>query len=496
MSEPRVASSSSVPGSDPGGGSLRTGAVEDDAYCGACNLRFRPLDADRTCPQCGVTAVLEDPSRWRDTLLLRGPASASAGPFPTDEEDPSLGLVGRDLHLYRCESLLGAGGMGRVFLALHRDLHRRCALKVLCPRLVRRDAEYVERFRQEGRAAAGLSHPHIVTVHAIGEADGLHFLEMEFLAGRSLQQQLEVHKRLNPVRATTIALRLADGLAHAHREGIVHRDLKPDNVLLTPHGIPKIADFGLAKRVRAEEAPGTLAGTPRYMAPELFLGAAASPATDVYALGVCYFRMLAGRLPHEGRDFGELRRAVLTDPLPDVRALVPDVPLEVAECLSRLLAKDPDQRPADGAAATQFLLATSGDVQDLETLLAAAFGSTQGVSWSGCGARCEVRLDLPNGRRQTVVVETSPHGPLDRLLLIYSVCAPARQDFHEQALRLNAEIPHGGLAIRDVDGEACFVMVDTYPRGTVDAEEVRRSVLEVGCRADELEHRLAQVDRY
>src|SRR5690606_29556437 len=159
----------------------------------------------------------------------------------------------------------------------------------------------------------------IVTTHAIGEADGHHFLEMEFVRGRSLQQRLE-QGPLTPLKATSIIVQVAEGLAAAHQAGILHRDLKPDNILLADRGIPKIGDFGLAKRLIPDaqaRLPDTLAGTPQFMAPELFQGEPASTASDVYSLGICYFLLLTGRLPFARRNLNELIGAAIHDPFPD-----------------------------------------------------------------------------------------------------------------------------------------------------------------------------------
>src|SRR5262249_20657788 len=149
---------------------------------------------------------------------------------------------------------LGRGGMGAVYLAWHRDLHRRCALKILLPERVAEDRDYISRFQDEGRATAALIHPNIVTIHAIGETRDLHYLEMEFVAGPTLQQLVRAEGKLNPIRGTALIAKIADGLSTAHRAGIIHRDLKPDNVLLTHQGVPKLADFGLAKRLTGEAA--------------------------------------------------------------------------------------------------------------------------------------------------------------------------------------------------------------------------------------------------
>ena len=143
--------------------------------------------------------------------------------------------------------------MGKVYLAHHLDLERQCALKILAPQIVDNDINYVARFQQEAKAAASLVHPHIVTVHAMGESDGLYFIEMEFVPGSSLNQLIKEQRRLTPARSTVLATEIAEGLSAAHRSGIVHRDLKSDNVLITLRGEAKIGDFGLAKRVYHED---------------------------------------------------------------------------------------------------------------------------------------------------------------------------------------------------------------------------------------------------
>ncbi len=477
-------------------GNDRSGKKGDIIYCAGCNERFLQGTDGGKCPRCGAL-IGTVPSYWlNDTLLCRDASDASDfgdGTLTiTGSPDP---LVGQTIQVYECRSLLGAGGMGRVYLARHAELQRDCALKILSPRSAANDFDYVERFRNEGRAAAALVHPNIVTIHATGTSDGYHFLEMEFVSGQSLQRLINEDGRLTPVRATVMAGAIATGLSAAHRNGILHRDLKPDNVLMTNRGIPKLADFGLAKRIYDDNQPDILVGTPNYMAPELFAGEPATPASDVYALGVCYFLLLTGRLPYVAGTLTELRRTVGTDPVPSVRQFAENVNLEMAECVSLLLAKSPDNRPQDGIEAAQLLHAVAGQVRDLDSLLREAFEGQTDVTWSRHGPRYELTMTLPDGRRQKLFVEPSEHPGAGRLLLIYSICCPAKTDYYEEALRLNSVVPHGSLAVRDLDGEPHFVMIDTYPRATVDAEEIRRSVLEVAIQADEVEHRLTGLDR-
>jgi serine/threonine-protein kinase len=457
-------------------------------FCPSCQITFVPNEPP-ACPQCGRTFTAADASA--DTIIPGEPAKASAA----DEVDE---LIGRDLGVYRLEAFLGAGAMGRVYLARHLDLHRSCALKILPPRMANADPNYVGRFMNEGRAAAALVHPNVITIHAIGMENSYYFLEMELVAGQSLQRLLEEDGPPTPERATALTARIAEGLASAHSLGILHRDLKPDNVLLTHTGIPKIADFGLAKRVVVDDGAfggHELVGTPPFMAPELFQGDPASPASDVYALGVVYYTLLTGRWPFAAANINELIRQVTQDSLPDPKQFCRKLPLEMAECLHVMLAKAPANRPKDGWAASLLLQAVLGQTEDLESLLQQAFHDAPGVQWTRDGQRFLIDLRFSNGRRQRVLVEPSHHAAAERLLMIQSICAKAEPAYFETALRLNSEILHGALALREIDGETVFVMVDSYPRATVDAEEIRRSVLEVAHRADAVERLLTDSDK-
>lgn len=465
-----------------------------DFFCAGCNERFLRRSDDPFCPRCGMLAATEfllDPRQ--PTLLWRSIDRNPEAPGKSRTQEDLQRLVGERMHIYDCEQFLGRGGMGWVFLARHSALHRPCALKILSPHLVERDPDYLDRFRNEGRAVASLNHPNIVTAHAIGEYEGLHFLEMEFVAGRSLQHVVN-DQRLTPQRATALAIGIACGLSEAHRIGLVHRDLKPDNVLLTHRGQPKIGDFGLAKRVAGTESPQVLAGTPHFMAPELFQGEPATKASDVYALGVVYFQMLTGQLPFARPSINSLMHAVTDEPLPDARRIRPDIPLEMAECLSMLLDKSPANRPSDAVAALQLLEAVQGHVRDLETLLHDALDMEPGVQWERQNGGYEVRVLLDDGRSQRVTL-AKEGDTLSGQIVIYSVCCPSRADYFEQALRLNACIGNGALSIHDVGGVPHFVMINVFPRATIDPEEIRRTVRDVAAHADAVEHLLTGHDR-
>ena len=448
-----------------------------------------------SCPRCGRPMTTVPGGSRRDTLIV--PAGCTNfGAVSTEIELDQLLLPGQVLNIYQCEKMLGRGGMGVVYLARNTSLQRLCALKLLSPRRVQTEIDYISRFENEGRAAAALVHPNVVTTHAIGRADDFHFLEMEYIAGNALQHEIDTQGAIGPIRSTVIAAGIASGLAMAHRLSIVHRDLKPDNVLVTPGGVPKIADFGLAKRIVGADVEGhALAGTPYFMAPELFEGQPATPATDVYALGVCYYLMLTGRYPFEGDSVNSLMKCILTAKYTSARRINEAIPLDIAECVSQMLNREPDHRPRDGGAASQLLKAVLGAAQDLDNLVYDAFNGLPNIRWECRGNDSfRVWLTLRGDRTQTVFIENSEHSPGDRLLMIYSLCCRATPNFYEDALRLNAVVHHGGISIRDIDGEPYFVMVDTYPRGTVSGEEIRRSVIELGSRADFVEERLTGMD--
>jgi hypothetical protein len=239
--------------------------------------------------------------------------------------------------------------MGVVYLARQVRLDRPCALKVILAG-VHADPVAAVRFLGEAEAIARLQHANIVQIHHIGEADGLPFLELEYVEGGSLDQRLD-GTPWPARRAAELVEGLARGVAEAHRLGIVHRDLKPGNVLLAADGTPKVGDFGLAKRLQVESgltATGSILGTPSYMAPEQAEGKArqVGPLADVYALGAILYELLTGRPPFRGTTVLETLEQVKTaEPVPPKR-LVPGVPRDAETIALKCLQKDPEKRYA------------------------------------------------------------------------------------------------------------------------------------------------------
>jgi eukaryotic-like serine/threonine-protein kinase len=257
---------------------------------------------------------------------------------------------------YELTSLLATGGMGQVWRARDLALERPVAVKVLRP-TVAVDAAAVTRFEREARLSAGLAHPNIATVHDYGEAsltpgrfgDRVAFLVMELVDGEPLSAVLQREGRLAPDRTLEIVRQTAAGLAAAHAAGVVHRDVKPGNLLLGPDGSVKITDFGIAWSRSSDPLTGTgdVMGTAQYLSPEQAKGAMAGPASDVYALGTVAYECLAGRRPFEGASAVQVA-LMHANRTPD--ALPADVPDRVRDLVARMLAKDPEERFADGDA--------------------------------------------------------------------------------------------------------------------------------------------------
>jgi serine/threonine-protein kinase len=251
---------------------------------------------------------------------------------------------------YRLIRRIATGGMGTVFDGLDERLGRRVAVKVLKEEYAD-DPRSQERFSREARAAAMLNHPHIAQVFDSGQDAGRSFIVMEFVEGGHLGRLLETEGRLPPRQAVEIAADVCSALGAAHKVGIVHRDVKPSNVLLTPHHQVKATDFGIAQAQGQAALTGTgmVLGTAHYLSPEQASGQGATPASDVYAVGVLLFQLLTGSVPFDGDSPGAVALSHVTQQVPPVRDRAPDVPPRVAAAVAHATAKDPRQRFANAS---------------------------------------------------------------------------------------------------------------------------------------------------
>jgi serine/threonine protein kinase len=454
-----------------------------------------PSAVDRRHP-----GIAGEPARVRATPLeetaLHRPGGSDRAIEKAKLQDVES-LLGRRIGQYRVDSVLGRGTMACVFKAKHLGLGRPCALKVMDPGLVARQPGIREQFWAEARAAANLFHPHVVTIHNLGSAQGLHFIEMEYIrGGRTLRESLVREGPLEPVRAATLARQVVLALGAAHEAGLVHRDIKPANVLLTPDGRAKLADFGLVRRLDELVDGGTpLAGTPTFMAPELFRGTPASPRSDIYALGVLLFHALSGRLPFTADNIGQLIRLHQNQPVPDVRLLVTAIPEALAEIVEKCLAKAPVDRFQSASELAAALQATIHRQRDTESLVREA---AKGLDCfiQGYGDTFRVILPLPGERLQEVVIEATEQKNHERFISVFSVCGPADPSYFKYALTINAHLTFGSISIHDVLGSPMFVMSRTFSRDTVRTDDIRDALLEIGRRADLVEKQLTRLDQY
>ena len=265
-----------------------------------------------------------------------------------------LPMIGQTLSHFRVLEKIGAGGMGDVYLAHDTELDRKVALKILPAELAASDGRR-KRFKREAKAVAALNHPNIVTVFSVEEADGVHFITMELVRGKTVRELLPTDG-LPLEHFLDIAIPLADAVAAAHREGITHRDLKPDNVMVTDEGRVKVLDFGLAKEspglrnidtdnsTQAKTQEGAVVGTPHYMSPEQAEGKTVDHRSDIFSLGTVFHEMTTGVLPFDGDTPLSVLSAIVKDSPPSISELKPVLPAELARIIERALEKDPERR--------------------------------------------------------------------------------------------------------------------------------------------------------
>jgi eukaryotic-like serine/threonine-protein kinase len=247
---------------------------------------------------------------------------------------------------YQLHQRKGAGGMAMVYRARDLMLERTVAIKLLRTDFSL-DRDFRERFRMEARAAANLSHPNIVTVHDFGLDQGQFFIVMEYVPGTDLKTLIEQQGPFEPADAIHLVVQACAGIGYAHRAGLVHCDVKPQNMLVTPDQRLKVVDFGIARALASitpDEQAEVVWGSPQYFSPEQAAGAAPSPATDVYSLGVVLYEMLTGQLPFNAASPEELARLHRETPPTPPRKLAPRIPAELEQIVLKVLSKEPSAR--------------------------------------------------------------------------------------------------------------------------------------------------------
>ena len=335
--------------------------------CGACNTVLRipgevPVSAPVSAPTSRgpATAAAGDEAaalgRTRigapppSTRAVGGPSAPPAPPPPPAAEEPKDELLGTLIGgEFEITKKLGEGGYGAVYEAIDRTLRRKVAVKLMLASRAS-NAEYVSKFKREAQTAAKISHPNIVAIHAVGYEAPLktYFLAMEYVEGRTLHDILQERGPMDEEEAVDVISQCCRGLGVAHRMNIIHRDIKPGNIMITPNAGVKIADFGLAKQLDADEqAKSMVIGTPFFMPPEQFEGKSKDGRTDIYALGVTLYYMLTMKRPFTGSTPAQILVAIMTKEPTPVADIRPGLSEGIWKVVRRMIHRDLDQRYQD-----------------------------------------------------------------------------------------------------------------------------------------------------
>src|SRR5215213_10210855 len=295
---------------------------------------------------------------------------------------------------YRIERRIGSGGMADVYCAADSQLGREVAIKMLHRRFAR-DQEFVERFRREASAAAGLQHPNVVSVFDRGEYDGTYYIAMEYLPGKTLKEVVREEAPLDQLRAIAFGIQILQAAAFAHRRGVIHRDFKPHNVIVGGDDRLKVTDFGIARAGASEMTEtGSIMGTAQYLSPEQAQGQRVGAASDLYSIGVIMYELLAGRVPFTGDSAVSIALKHVSEQPQRLRELRPDVHPRLEQAVGRALLKDPAQRYAS---ADEFIAA-------LEQARAAIVSGDNGAGTSTFVPVAPPDAHDPRGRRGRFVV--------------------------------------------------------------------------------------------
>ena len=299
-----------------------------------------------------LIATHEGPDKLLDEIAFEVAAEMIA------DTQPAL-VVGQLVGHYQVIAPLGKGGMGEVYLANDTKLDRKVALKLLPTEFTTRK-DLLRRFIQEAKAASSLNHPNIITIHEVGEIDGVHFIATEFIDGQTLKQRMK-HARMKFADVLDVSIQVASALDAAHAAGLVHRDIKPENIMLRPDGYVKVLDFGLAKltqkytqskasdselntMIRAHTKPGTVLGTVDYMSPEQARGQVLDQRTDVFSLGIVLYEMAAGHMPFAAATGIDTLVSILEKEPAPLDEYAPEVPAEFQRIINKALRKDREER--------------------------------------------------------------------------------------------------------------------------------------------------------
>jgi serine/threonine protein kinase len=279
-------------------------------------------------------------------------------------------MIGQFIYGYEITASLGEGGMGKVYRATDNTLGREVALKMLHPNLTR-EPMFLERFKKEARVLARLLHPNIAVIYNFIEQNGDYFMVMEYVEGSNLDELLKKYHTLPLNVVVPVVIQALEGLQHAHKKDILHRDIKPSNMMITTDGILKLMDFGIAKIANEQKITqvNKIVGTIEFMAPELIEGKEASIASDIYAMGIAMYELVAGKLPFENdTDYNLMQSILKKKPLsPD--KLNASLPHSISDIILKSIEKKPENRYADAKAFQKALIEAFPGYQEIDLSL-------------------------------------------------------------------------------------------------------------------------------
>ena len=372
----------------------------------------RPADDSEPAP----APSLPDIALWGDSDV--GLAASPPAAFSTHANGPSgdpmatIGHIGR----YALKFRIGEGGLGTVYAAHDPLLSRLIAIKTLNVEIAAEQrASFNALFLNEARAAAGLSHPHIVTVFDAGVSDDNAYIAMELLKGRDLRQLRQEGWRPTPSQAALIVRRVADALAYAHSKGVVHRDVKPANIFMVGRTQPRVLDFGIARvahQIDGHTGDDIAGGSPYYMAPEQVRRQPVDRRADVFSLGVVLYELLTDVKPFQGDSLSEITTAVLQREPPSAHAVNREVPKVLSEIASRAMEKDPDMRYRSARALSRELrhwLDEHGELTDNGDPMSTPPAVRRSTAWAGVAAAAAAVAGLAWWASAALPGSAAPH---------------------------------------------------------------------------------------
>ena len=372
----------------------------------------RPADDSEPAP----APSLPDIALWGDSDV--GLAASPPASFSTHANGPSgdpmatIGHIGR----YALKFRIGEGGLGTVYAAHDPLLSRLIAIKTLNVEIAAEQrASFNALFLNEARAAAGLSHPHIVTVFDAGVSDDNAYIAMELLKGRDLRQLRQEGWRPTPSQAALIVRRVADALAYAHSKGVVHRDVKPANIFMVGRTQPRVLDFGIARvahQIDGHTGDDIAGGSPYYMAPEQVRRQPVDRRADVFSLGVVLYELLTDVKPFQGDSLSEITTAVLQREPPSAHAVNREVPKVLSEIASRAMEKDPDMRYRSARALSRELrhwLDEHGELTDNGDPMSTPPAVRRSTAWAGVAAAAAAVAGLAWWASAALPGSAAPH---------------------------------------------------------------------------------------